>query len=1037
VNLPEFAVKRPVTVVMIFTALIIFGLAAVRGIGIDLLPDITPPGVTVLVPYPGASASDVESDVIEYFEDTLSTVNNLEHIVSIAKDNVAAMTCQFAWGTNLDIAANDIRDRIELVKTELAEHAPDAREPFLFKFTSSMMPIMFISVGATESYKQLYHIADEDIVDPLRRVEGVGAVIMYGGLRRQINVEFDKQKLEAFNLPVNQVTETLAAENLDLPAGTVKMGRREYHLRVPGRFESVDEIRNVIIASRSGRPIYLRDIASVEDSFEEPKMYGWANGKEAIIMIVQKQAGTNTVAVARGIKRKLEEIKKTLPPDISFAMSMDASETIIFSIRNLGRTLLAAGFLVMAVTFVFLRRIPATLIIASILPLSMFVTLIFLYVMGYTINIISLMSLSVCLGMVVDNGIVVLENVIRRVEGGERPSEAVVFGASEVGTAIIASTLTTVVVFAPLIFVKGLTGVVFRQLGAVIAVTLGASLFASLTITPMLASRFVRRRTGLARLNGASEQADTTEGWYRSIETGYGNLLRLALRKRAAFLLVLLAIFVTTLGMARLIGTELFPEVDTGEISVRVQLDESTRVEKSADVALQLADLYVKHFPKETKSYFAFVGESEEQIGVAMGMAEGANVAEAGAKLVRKRERRVTTKQVADVLRHEARKVPGIQKLDISAGSPVRAILMGGTKPLSVEIQGYDLEKVSALANRLRDAVEKIPGAVDVTTTERLPRTEVWVDVDREKAAQLGVSTAVVARTVRANYFGYDATKYRDAGDDFDIHLRLSAGDRASLDEIGDITVPSITGNPIKLSNIAQVKLAQGPIWIDRKDRERVIKVEASTAAGYALGTIQAQVEREIQKLDVPPGITIGFGGQIEEQKKAFGQLRLLLAVGLLLVYMVMASQFESLKTPFVIMFSVPFAFTGAIWLLLITGSSISIIVLIGLVLLIGVVVNNAIVLVDYTNILRHRGMGMHEAIVTAGTRRLRPVLMTALTTIFSMVPLVLNTGEGSEMWQPFGITVIGGLSVSTIVTLVLVPVMYSIIARRIRGVAE
>jgi len=313
VNLPEFAVKRPVTVVMIFTALIIFGLAAVRGIGIDLLPDITPPGVTVLVPYPGASASDVESDVIEYFEDTLSTVNNLEHIVSIAKDNVAAMTCQFAWGTNLDIAANDIRDRIELVKTELAEHAPDAREPFLFKFTSSMMPIMFISVGATESYKQLYHIADEDIVDPLRRVEGVGAVIMYGGLRRQINVEFDKQKLEAFNLPVNQVTETLAAENLDLPAGTVKMGRREYHLRVPGRFESVDEIRNVIIASRSGRPIYLRDIASVEDSFEEPKMYGWANAKEAIIMIVQKQAGTNTVAVARGIKRKLEEIKKTLP----------------------------------------------------------------------------------------------------------------------------------------------------------------------------------------------------------------------------------------------------------------------------------------------------------------------------------------------------------------------------------------------------------------------------------------------------------------------------------------------------------------------------------------------------------------------------------------------------------------------------------------------------------------------------------------------------------------------------------------------------
>jgi len=1015
---------------MVFTALIIFAAISLPGIGIDMLPDITPPGISVLVPYPGASASDVENDVVEHLEDALSVINNLDHIMSIAKDNVAAITCYFKWGTNLDVAANDIRDRLGMVRTEIAKHAPEARDPFLFKFTSSMMPIMFMSIGATESYKQLYHIVDEDIIDPLRRVGGVGAIISYGGLRRQINVEFDKEKLEAFNLSLDQVTQALAAENLDLPAGSVKMGRREYHLRVPGRFKSVEEIRNVIVASRGGRPIYLRDCASVKDSFEEPKMYGWANGKEAVVMMIQKQAGTNTVAVARGVKRKLAEIKKTLPPDINFAMSMDISETILMSIRNLARTLGVAGILVMVVTYVFLRRIPPTLMIASIIPLSMIVSLIFLYVMGYTINIISLMSLSVCLGMVVDNAIVVLENIIRRVEGGERPAEAAVFGAAEVGTAIIASTLTTIVVFAPLVFIKGLAGVVFKQLGAIIAVTLGASLFASLTMTPMLGARFVKRRAGT---RGAEKGSTATDAWYGSIETAYGRLLRFALRHRAAFLVVLAAVFILTLGMARQIGTELFPEVDTGEIEVLVQLDESVRVERSAAVAVQLSDMYVNLFPEETESRYAWVGESEEQIGVALGMAEGANVAQAGAKLVSKSQRQLSAYEIADVMREEARKIPGVQKINIRVGSVAREVLMGGSKPLTVEIQGYDLEKVSAIANELKARIQNIDGAVDVATSERLPRTEAWIEVDREKAAQLGVSTAAVARTVRANYYGYDATKYRDAGDDFDVQLRLSPGDRTSLDEIGDITIPSITGNLIKLSNIAQIKLAQGPIWIDRKDRERLIKVEASTTK--PLGQVRLEVEKEIAELDIPAGVTVGFGGQVEEQAKTFAQLRLLLVVGLLLVYMVMASQFESLKTPFVIMFSVPFAFTGAIWLLLLTGSSISIVALIGLVLLIGVVVNNAIVLVDYTNILRHRGMSMHEAIVTAGTRRLRPVLMTALTTIFAMVPLVLTRGEGSEMWQPFGVTVIGGLAVSTIVTLVLVPVMYSIISRRIKGV--
>ena len=1032
-NLPELSVKRPVTVVMVALALVVFGVISLRGLGIDLMPEITPPGISVLVPYPGASASDVESDVIEYLEDRLSTVNNLDHLASIAKDNVGVVTCQFKWGTNLDVASSDIRDKLDLAKTDLSQHAPDAEEPFVFKFTSAMSPVMFIAVGATESYKQLYQIVDKDIADPLRRVEGVGAIIIYGGLRRQINVEFDKQRLEAFKLPLSQVIQALAAENLDLPAGSVKMGSRDYHLRVPGRFTSLEEIKSVIVANRGGKPIYLRDIAVVQDSFEEPKMYASSNGKDAAIMLVQKQSGTNTVAVARRIRERLDALKKTLPPDVTATIPMDSSEDILSSIRNLATTMITASILVMIVTFLFLSRIAPTLIIVSVIPFSLVASLIFLYVRGYTINIVSLMSLSICLGMVVDNAIVVLENITRHVDDGERPTEAAVFGASEVGTAITASTLTTVVVFAPLIFISGIAGIVFKQLGAVITITLGSSLLASLTLTPMLGARFITRERSFGPTNGAGQQLPVAERWYRSLERAYGRLIRAALSHRLGFVGILTAIFGGSLVLVPRIGTELFPEMDTGEISLQLELEESTRVERTAEVTDQLSKLFTKLVPKETESYYGFVGETENQIGVALGMAEGANIGEIGAKLVSKTQRRLSAKEIAELLRREVRKVPGIQRLNVTVGSMLRQILLGGAKPLSVEIVGHDLAQISALANQLKAAVEKIPGAVDVTTSEKMPRTEIWVKVDREKAAQLGVSTAAIASTLRANYYGYEATKYRDAGDDFNVYLRLNPTNRSTLDEIGDITVPSVTGALVRLSNVARVEMAEGPIWIDRKDRERVIKVEADTFR-RSLGEIRNDVEPEIRKLDVPPGITVRFGGTAEEQSKAFADIRLMLVVGVLLVYMVMAGQFESLTIPFVIMFSVPYAFTGAIWALVFTRTPINLVALIGLVLLVGVVVNNAIVLVDYTNILRARGYGLNDALITAGTRRLRPVLMTTLTTIFGLVPLAISRGQGSEMWQPFGITVIGGLSLSTIVTLALVPVMYSFMARRIRG---
>ncbi len=1033
-NLPGLAVKRPVTTLMVFLALLVFGIVSLTRINLDMLPEITPPGISVIVPYPGASASDVESDVVEYLEDTLSTVNNLDHLVSVAKDNVAVITCQFTWGTNLDVASSDIRDKIDLTKTDLAQHAPDALEPFLFKFTSAIAPILFISVQATESWEQLYHIVDTQIADSLRRVEGVGAIIIYGGLRRQINVFFDKQKLEAFHLPLEAVIQALAQENLDMPVGSVKMGWRDYHLRVPGRFKSAEEIGSVIVAAVEGRPVYLRDIATVEDAFEEQKMKSWSNGKNSVLLIVQKQSGTNTVAVVRRVRQRLEEVKPALPADVSISIPTDNSEFIVHSLQNLARTLLVAGVLVLIITFIFLRRLAPTLIIATVIPFTLIISFIYLFVRDLTINLISMMSLSVCIGMVVDNAIVVLENITRRVDEGEKPVEAAVFGASEMGTAITASTLTTIVVFAPLIFVTGIAGIVFKQLGAIVAIALGGSLLTALTLTPMLGARFIRPQANRSSGNGVGKIFAATERLYARLERRYGKILGYALDHRVRILAVLVCVFVATLGLVRFIGSELFPVVDVGEIETVVQLDESARLEESERVALKMASILTELVP-ERRSYYAWAGETEAQFGVALGMAEGANVAQAGAKLVDKRHRDRSDKEIADMLRKEMRAVPGIQKMDVSTASMMRMVIMGGAKPLLVEIAGRDRDEITRIANELRDAVEKVSGAVDVTTTERLPRSEMWVVVDREKAAQLGVSTAAVARTLRANYYGYEATKFRDAGDDFDVFLRLNDDERGTLDDIGDVTVASRTGRLVALKNIARIEPAQGPIWIDRKDRQRIISVEADTF-GRSLGEVKADVQRLVDKLDVPPGVTITFAGQVEEQREAFRDLRLLLVVGIALVYMIMASQFESLKTPFVIMFSVPFAFTGVIWALAATGLPITIVALIGLVLLMGVVVNNAIVLVDYTNILRQRGFGLREAILTASTRRLRPVLMTAATTVFAMIPVALGTGEGSEMWQPFGYTVMGGLSVATLVTLLLIPMVYSIVEgyRKDRG---
>ena len=1033
-NLPGFAVKRRLTVLMIFLGIFLFGVISLSKLGMDLLPEIEPPAISVLVPYPGASATDVESDITKYLEDMLSTIPNLDKLRSLSKDNLSMVTCQFKWGTDLDIAANNVRDKVDLAKPDIYEHAPDAEEPMLFKFSSATAPIMVVGINATESWKQLYHIVDKQISDSLKRVKGVGAIMIYGGLRRQIKVQFDWQKLEAYKLSPQIIIRALKQENLDMPSGSVKMGKRKYYIRVAGRFKDPEEIRDIIVGSFGNKPIYLKDVADVSDSFEEQMMKSWANGKEAVILVIQKQSGANTVEVCRNIKDFLKKAKFNLPQDLEITIPMDNSEFILNSIRNLSRTLIVAGMLVILATLLFIRKPLASLIVALAIPFSLIIAFIFLFARGFTINVVSLMSLAIVIGMVVDNAIVVLKNISRHIDSGEKPKEAAVFAATEVGRAITASTLTTLAVFLPLIFVTGLAGIMFKQLGSIVSITLLGSLFVAFTLTPMLCSRWIKPARDNQKNKTLSKFFIWGEKIFNTIENKYERILRFALSNKKKILFPLIFIFLVSLGLINFIGTDLMPDVDTGDIWVNFSLSESARLEETEKVALKIAQIFREYVP-EKDNYYAFVGETKKGIGVALGFDEGANIGESGVKLVSKNKRRHSAQDIANLLREKSREIPGIEKISVVATTPIKQMLMGRDKQIEVEIIGHDLEKTDELAEKIKKIMEETEGAVDIRISRKKPRFEVWIKVDRQKAAQLGVNVASIAQVLRSNYYGFEASKFRDAGDDFDIFVQLKEEERNTLDNIGNITIPSLTGSLGKLKNIAKIEDALGPVEIERKNRERIVKVGCDTYK-RSLGEVKKDIEEQLAKLDIPAGITVDFGGEVEEQRKTFRDLFLLLIVGIILVYMIMVSQFESLKTPFIIFFSIPFAFIGAAWALFITGTTLNLMSFMALIMLMGVVVNNAIVLVDYTNILRARGLSLTEAVKQAGKHRLRPVLMTTFTTIFGMLPLAVSRGWGAEMWQPFGITAIGGLLVSTLVTLVLVPIVYTIVHTKEEKVA-
>ncbi len=1023
-RLPDFSVKQPVATLMLFSAIILIGIVSLTRLNIDMFPDVDPPVVSILTAWPGASASDVETEVTQVIENQVNGVNNLDTLTSKSMDNLSVVMCKFDWGTNLDVATNDIRDNLDLAIRDLPG---DIELPMLYKFSSATAPVMFLTISAEKSWPRLYHLVDKQISDELKRVPGVGATMLYGGLRRRINVYFDLKKVEGFHLSLQDINRVLAAENLSIPSGSIKSGLREYFVRVPARYKTLEEMRDTVIAYHQGRPVYLRDVADVSDSYKPAEINGWGDGKKAIVLVLQKQTGKNTVAVINGARKRLEMIKKTLPSDVTINLVTDNSEDILRSIRNLRDTLYQSIFFVILVTLVFLRRLRTAVIVAFTIPFSLIISFSLLDLAGYTINVVSLMSLAIASGMVVDNGIVVLENIVRHIDLRGRPKTSAIFGASEMGMPIIASTMTTVVVFVPLMFITGLAGIFFKQLGFVVVVTLLASLFTSLSMTPMLASRWVvhtpetlKKREGFAGRFYA-----LTEKWFETLENVYSNNLNWALKHRKTVIVLVISIFLSSISLIPFLSTSFIPKVDSGIVDVSFRLPEGTRIEETDRVLermLKVMDEVIR--PEEFRHSWAVDGQTEEGFGVAVGFDEGPNVGRVGFKLVDSDKRERSAADIANLLRKGVERIPGITKLKVMAADPTVTMLMGSTKPVTVEIQGADLDLCMEFAGMLEVAMKKIPGLVDISISQKDPRPELWVQVDRRKASSLGLNVALIAGTLRNYLYGIEATQLRDAGDSYDIFTRLRGEDKDRLKNLSNAPIFTPDGRMVRLGNVARIVEGEGPIEIERKNRQTIVKVEADTYK-RSLGDVTRDVKAVLKDMGTPDGISVTFGGEIEEQGKAFRDLILLLILGITLVYMVMAALYGNLRDPFIIMFSVPFAFCGVIYAFYFTGTTLGLISFMGVVMLMGIVVNNAIVLLDYIHLLQKRGEPLLEAITGACKTRLRPVLMTTLTTFFGMLPMAVSRKTGAEVWNSLGITMVGGLFVSALVTLILVPTIY------------
>ena len=1012
------AVNKPISTLMVFVAILVLGIASYIQLPVDQYPKMDPPYITVMATYPGANASDIEENVAKILENQLNSVDNLKELTSTSYDNLAVVSLEFEWEVNLDEASNDVRDAVDKAMQRLPD---DIDRPTIMRFNTSMMPILIYAITAEQSYPGMDKILDDKLITRLNRVDGVASVTIAGSPERVVYIDLNPNQLDAYNLTLEQIGNKILAENKDISSGSVKMGEMDYTLRVEGEFDESDRIKDIVLGTQNGKTIYLHDVASVRDTIKDITLEQSINRGRGGVLLVSKQTDANAVAVAKEAKKQLELAQKDLPSDIKFQIISDNSDFIVKSINNLQETLMYALIFVVLVVFLFLGRWRATFIIALTIPISLIVAFIYLFATGESLNVISLSSLSIAIGMVVDDAIVVLENVTKHIDRGSRPREAAKYGTNEVWLSVIVTTLVTVAVFFPLTLVTGMTGILFKQLGWIVCITVCTSTITAISLTPMLCSQLmkIQEKTNSGKFSFyhfVSTQLD-------HLDSAYEKLINWVLHHKKSVILLMFTLFGISCYLFRYIKTDFMPQNDQSSMTVYAKMQSGQRVEVTKEVALKIDSVIRAEIPEITIINLSY-GSEEEASFASMMNSTGNNILNMRLRTVDIKERDRSIFVIADQVRGILKRFPDILQYTVSTSSSGGSM---GSNSVDIEIMGHDFNVTTRLAHQIAEKARQIPGAEDIKISRDEDKSELQVILDQDKLARHGLTTTEVGNYLRNRIYGFRNSKFKENGEEYDLIVRLEEKYRSSLTEIENILITDGHGEKVRLKELGEIKEYFSPPNIERKSKQRILKVSVTPAAGVALGDIAQAAQQVINGLeDVPQDVSLYIGGNYEDQQESFSSLIMLLLLSLMLVYIVMAAQFESFKMPFIIMLAIPFAFTGVVLALLITNTTLSIVAALGAVMLVGIVTKNGIVLIDFINLMRERGIHLYDAITQACRSRLRPVLMTSLTTILGMVPMAISAGEGSETWRPMGIAVIGGMVFSTIITMIIVPAVYA-----------
>lgn len=1020
-SLPAFAVSRPITIYMFISVLVLLGAIAFMRLPVDLMPEIQNPTLSVRAEYPGVAPEEMENLVTRPIESALSSAPGVYRISSTSSEGTSNVRVQFDWGVNLDEAANELRTRIDRVRGALPE---EVLPPTIFKFDVSQFPIMFLAAAGDIEPREMRTMLEKDIQPMLERVPGVAAVDIRGGLRREIHVKLSIEKLRSYSLSVNTIVNILRRENQNRPVGPIDEGKYEILLRSQGEFEDVNDVQNVVVASRNSTPIYLKDVAEVIDTHEEIRQNVRIDDKPGIRFSIRKQSGANTVAVAERVTRELEQISKSFPA-LSIWPISDSSLFIKQSINNLKDSAISGGLLAIMALLLFLRNIRSTLIVAISIPITIMGTFLLMYANGFTLNTMSFGALALGVGMIVDNSIVVIENVFRHRESGMTHAEAAVHGTNEVTSALIASTLTSVAVFVPLVFLGGMTGIMFQQLAYIVGFSQLFSLLIGLTLVPVLCSKYLRVRSPDAKRHAIlAKIIAACGGALDKLDENYQMAIRWSLNHRKTVVFGSVLLSAGAIALVPYIGFEMMPETDENEVRVDLEMPAGTRIEIMDELARRAEVVIRREVPE--------INHLLSEVGGGGFMSSSMHRAEIRLQLKDKKERTRSTLEIANLIRPKLNLQPGLIVRTRSSGGQMMQRMFGNQGDrISVEIRGHDMTTASELAKQIKDIVDGVPGITDSQISRREGFPEMIIKADRTKAASLGINAADVADTLETVIGGRRASQFRQEGREFNILVRLSEQQRANIGQLENITVMTPGGHNVPIGNLVTMQRREGPVSIERQDQERLVRV----TAGYAkrdMGSIMGDIDSRLSGMRMPSGFSLNYGAEFEEQQKSFRELLFCLILAVLLVYMVMAAEFESLRDPLIILFSIPLAGIGVALALFLTDTTFNMQGFIGAILLAGIAVNNAIVLIDYTNLLRKRDeLSLRHAVELAGRRRLRPILMTTLTTVLGLIPMSLGFGEGAEVQAPMARVVIGGMITSTLITLLFIPTIYTIIEER------